>query len=218
MHNDNHGSQSGDNSLNVGVGDFRGANVNINHNERPTFTPEQLDIQRHPALGGRSVDSKKVSVFGYITGAASLLGLYFSVFQGPPRLQSSWPTFFMFAFIVAVASVAVSAALRRRRFDHFLGSRHYLEISKTGRIYVNRLTANCPWCGSGMHLRRVGPKGGPHDDGVWGATEQKVHLSSDPLVSRPTHKLTRPDFSRSRRRFQVRNISYSTFRNDLQHT
>jgi hypothetical protein len=60
--------------------------------------------------------------------------------------------------------VAVSAALRRRKFDHFLGSRHYLEISKKGRLYVNRLTADCPWYGSGMHLRRVGPRKGPHDD------------------------------------------------------
>jgi hypothetical protein len=140
--NDNHGDQSGDNSLNVGVGDFRGANVNISHNERPS----------------------NVSIFGYITGAASLIGLYFTLFQPPLGGQSSWSTFFMFSFVVAVMAVAMSAVLRRRKFDHFFGSRHYLEMSQTGRLAVNRLTAQCPWCGSLMHLRHVGPKDGPRED------------------------------------------------------
>jgi hypothetical protein len=162
--NHNNGDQSGDNSLNVGVGDFRGANVNINHNERPTFTPEQLNIERHPAFGGRSLDSRSVSVFGYITGAASLIGLYFALFQPPLGGQSSWSTFFMFSFVVAVTAVVMSAVLRRRKFDHFFGSRYYLEMSQTGRLAVNRLTAQCPWCGSLMHLRHVGPKEGPRED------------------------------------------------------
>uniref|UniRef100_A0A7C1X0I6 Uncharacterized protein n=1 Tax=Pseudomonas graminis TaxID=158627 RepID=A0A7C1X0I6_9PSED len=164
MSNDNHGTQSGDNSLNVGVGDFRGANVNISHNERPTFTPEQLRIERHPALGGLSVDSKNVSVFGYITGAGTMIGLYFTLYRPPFGEQSSWSTFFMFLFIVAVTAVVMSAVLRRRKFEHFFGSRHYLEISQAGRLRVNRLTAQCPWCGSLMHLRRVGPTEGPRDD------------------------------------------------------
>lgn len=162
--NNNHGDQSGDNSLNVGVGDFRGANVNISHNERSTFTPEQLHIKRHSAFGGRSVDSSNVSVFGGITGVASLIGLYFTLFQPPLGGQSSWSTFFMFSFIVAVMAVAMSAVLRRRKFEHFFGSRHYIEISQAGRLRVNRLTAQCPWCGSLMHLRRVGPKEGARDD------------------------------------------------------
>jgi hypothetical protein len=162
--NHNNGDQSGDNSLNVGVGDFRGANVNINNNERPTFTPEQLHIERHPAFGGRSLDSRSVSVFGYITGAASLIGLYFALFQPPLGGQSSWSTFFMFSFVVAVMAVVMSAVLRRRKFDHFFGSRHYLEMSQTGRLAVNRMTAQCPWCGSLMHLRHVGPKEGARED------------------------------------------------------
>lgn len=162
--NDNHGAQSGDHSLNVGVGDFRGANVNISHTERPTFTPEQLHIQRHPALGGRSLDSNNVSIFGYITGLASLIGLYFALFQPAMGWHSSWTTGFMFSFLVAVMAVVMSAVLRRRKFEHFLGSRHYLEISLSGRLRINRLTAQCPWCGSLMHLRHVGPKEGPRDD------------------------------------------------------
>ena len=73
MSRDNNGSQKGDNSVNVGVGDFRGANVNIGGGGRPTFTPEQMQIQRHLALGGRSVKSESLSVFGIVTGVASLI-------------------------------------------------------------------------------------------------------------------------------------------------
>ncbi|MFP3851487.1 hypothetical protein [Pseudomonas graminis] len=164
MSNDNHGSQSGDNSLNVGVGDFRGADVNINNGERTTFTPEQLHIERHPTFGGRSLDSRNVSVFGYIAGLASLIGLYFTLFQPGLGWHSTWSTLFMFSFIVAVMAVVMSAVLRRRKFDHCFGSRHFLEMSQSGRLRVNRLTAQCPWCGSLMHLRHVGPKDGPRDD------------------------------------------------------
>ena len=183
LSNDNHGTQRGDNSLNVGVGDFRGANVNISHNERPTFTPEQLHIERHPAFGGRSLDSNNVSVFGYITGIASLIGLYFTLFQPPLGGQSSWSTLFMFSFIVAVMAVGMSAVLRRHKFQHFFGSRHYLEISNTGRLRVNRLTAQCPWCGSLMHLRRVGPKEGPRDDQLICVRNPAQHtVQLDPTV------------------------------------
>lgn len=164
MPNDNHGSQSGDSSLNVGVGDFRGANVSINQNDRPTFTPEQMDIQRHPAFGGRGLRSERVSVFGYITGIASLIGLYVSLFQPVTGWHSSWASLFMFSFIIGLMAVVFSAVLRRRRFDHFFGSRHYIEMGVNGRLYVNRFTATCPWCGSRMHLRHVGPKEGPRDD------------------------------------------------------
>jgi hypothetical protein len=160
---DNHGSQNGDNSLNVGVGDFRGANVNINHNDRPTFTPEQLNIQRHPAFGGRHLKSERVTAFGLVTGLASLVGLYLNFFPFPGK-QGSWSTLFMFSFIVAVIMVVTAAVLRRRKFEHLFGAGHYLESGNRGGLYVNRFTATCPWCCSKMHLRHVGPKEGPRDD------------------------------------------------------
>ena len=91
MPRDNYGSQSGDNSLNVGVGDFRGANVNFGANNPPSFTAEQMKIQRHAALGGRSIESKSLSTFGIVTGIASLVGLYFTLFQAFPHSKySSW--------------------------------------------------------------------------------------------------------------------------------
>lgn len=79
MEQNNSGSQTGDNSLNVGIGDFRGAHVNVGSQGRLTFTPEELQIIRHPLLGGKSVKSENVSTFGIVTGIASLIGLYFTL-------------------------------------------------------------------------------------------------------------------------------------------
>lgn len=163
MSQDNHGSQNGDNSLNVGVGDFRGANVNINQSDRPTFTPEQLNIQRHPAFGGRHLKSERVTAFGLITGLASLVGLYLNFFPFPGK-PGSGSTLFMFSLMVAVILVVTAAVLRRRKFEHLFGAGHYLESGDRGGLYINRFTAACPWCGSRMHLRHVGPKEGPRDD------------------------------------------------------
>ncbi|HEY0289165.1 MAG TPA: hypothetical protein VGC62_19495 [Pseudomonas sp.] len=163
MSTENHGTQNGDNSLNVGVGDFRGASLNISHNQRPTFTPEQMNIQRHPSLGGRGLKSERVSAFGVITGLASLVGLYFTLFPLSGK-SGSWPPLFMFSFIIAMIAVVTVAVLRRRKFEHFLGAGYYLEMGDQGGLYVSRFMAVCPWCGSNMQLRHVGPKEGPRDD------------------------------------------------------
>lgn len=88
MQKENYGSQQGNGSINVGVGDFRGANVNIGGARKPTFTSEQIQIKRHPALGGRKIKANSLSTFGIVTGLASLLGLYFSLFL---RFQSQFP-------------------------------------------------------------------------------------------------------------------------------
>ena len=164
MH-DNHGSQSGDGSINVGVGDFRGANVNVGGGGKPTFTPEQLDVKRHPALGGRSVKSENLSTFGIVTGIASLIGLYLTLFQAFPQPKhSSWSTLFLFSLAIATTSFLISRVLKIRKFESFLFRKYYLESGTQGGVYLNRFTAVCPWCGSRMNLRNVGPKDGPRDD------------------------------------------------------
>jgi hypothetical protein len=163
MSHDNNGSQSGDNSLNVGVGDFRGANVNINQSGRPVFTPEVLQIVRHPAFGGLSLQSQNVSIFGIVTGVGGLLGLYTTLFPLSSAVRySSWSTFFMFCFIVGMSAFVLSVVLRRRRFEHLFSDK-YMEITPSSRIQINRLTALCPWCQAGMRLWTVGPKEGPKD-------------------------------------------------------
>jgi hypothetical protein len=162
LSHDNHGSQSGDGSINVGVGDFRGANVNVGGNGKPTFSPEQMGITRHPAFGGRSVKSESLGTFGVVTGIASLVGLYLTLFPFPQL--SSWSTLFVFAGAIAAASFLISAVLKTRKFDHFLFRKYYLEYGTKGGVYLNSFTAICPWCRSRMSLQNIGPQNGPRDD------------------------------------------------------
>ena len=165
MSHDNKGIQSGDGSLNIGIGDFRGANVNVTNNENPVFTPEQLSIVRHPAFGGRKIKSENLGVFGIVTGLASIIGLYFTLFQGfPQEKYSSWSSLFVFLFVVAAMSFLISVVLKKRKFEHFMLRKYYLEVGTNGGIFMNKFTAICPWCGSKMNLRNIGPKDGPRDD------------------------------------------------------
>lgn len=184
MPHDNHGSQSGDNSLNVGVGDFRGANVNVGGNGRPTFTPEQMEIRRHQAFGGHSVRSESLSTFGIVTGIASVAGLYFTLFQAFPQSKyASWSTAFMFLFGIAAFSILVAAVIRKRKFEHFLFRKYYIEAGNRNGLYLSSFTATCPWCQSKMNLRNVGPKDGPRYDRFICERNPRQHtIDLDPTV------------------------------------
>lgn len=165
MSKDNHGSQSGDGGINVGIGDFRGSRINIGGPEKPTINSEKMKIVRHPVLGGRSLKSGSLTTFGVVTGIASLAGLYLTLFSAFPQPKySSWSALFLFLFAIATMSVVISVVLNRKRFEHFLWRKHYLESGTRGGLYLNRFTATCPWCSEKMNLRNVGPKNGPRDD------------------------------------------------------
>lgn len=165
MSHDNSGNQYGDGSLNVGVGDFRGSTVIVSRTDPPTFTPEQLEIKRHLALGGKSIKAGNLSVFGVVTGVVGIVGLYFTLFPpfATPR-YASWSTLFYFGFALGMLSILVGTVLRRRRFKHFLFRKYYLEAGAGEQIYLSSFTAKCPWCAAKMNLRNVGPKEGPRED------------------------------------------------------
>ena len=98
MSHDNHGSQSGNSSINVGVGDFRGAHVHVGGDGRPVFSPEDIQIKRHIVFGTRVAPREGINAFGIVASIAGLLGLYFTLFQAFPSTKyASWPTLFMFA-------------------------------------------------------------------------------------------------------------------------
>lgn len=183
MARDNLGDQSGDGSINVGIGDFRGANVMVT-NGRPTFTPEQLQVSRHFAFGGRRLKSQGLSTFGVVTGIASLVGLYFTLFQAFPQPKaSSWSTVFMFLFGLGVFSFITSFVLQRHKFEPFLFRKYYLEAGAQGGIYVTSFTAKCPWCGTRMNLRNVGPRDSPRDDRFICERNPRQHtIDLDPTV------------------------------------
>jgi hypothetical protein len=162
---DNHGTQRGDNSLNVGVGDFRGSNVHIGGDSRPTFTLDQIALERHQKFGGRIVRSQSLGTFGIVTGVASVIGLYFTLFPAFPQPKySSWSTLFVFSLGLAMFCIVVPVVLRRKKFEPFLFHKYYLEAGSQGGVYLTSFTATCPWCGSQMHLRNIGPKEGPRDN------------------------------------------------------
>lgn len=165
MQNHNEGNQSGNNSVNVGIGDFRGANVNVGEGRQRSFTPEELKITRTVHLGGLGVQQHGLNVFSIVSGAASILGLYFTIFAPfPDNKYPNLSNFFMFLFLIAAASTSVALALRKKRFEHFLARKYYLERSDADRIVITSLRAVCPWCRSPMNLRNVGHRDGPRYD------------------------------------------------------
>ncbi|WP_156226277.1 hypothetical protein [Herbaspirillum chlorophenolicum] len=184
MSHNNHGTQKGDGSLNVGVGDFRGANINVGGSEKQAFTQEQMSITRHPTLGGRSIKSGSLNAFGIVTGIASLIGLYLTLFSAFPQPKyASWSTLFLFSLAIAITMFIISATLKRRKFEPFLFRKYYLEADTQGGLYLNSFTATCPWCSSKMNLRNVGPKNGPRDDLFICERNPKQHtILLDPTV------------------------------------
>jgi hypothetical protein len=184
LSHDNNSSQSGDSSINVGVGDFRGANVNVGGNGKPIFTIEQMGIKRHPAFRGRIVKNETLNTFGIVTGLVSLIGLYFTLFPAFSQPKySSWSTLFLFLFIIAIVSFGISVVLNKSKFGCFMFRKYYLEEGSQGGVYLNSFTAVCPWCCSRMNLRSVGSRDEPNDDWFICERNPKQHK----ILLDPTH-------------------------------
>ena len=164
MAHDNYGSQHGNNSVNVGVGDFRGAHVQVGGNQRPTFSVEQMAIRRHIIFGRRLATREVISAFGVVTGVASLAGLYFTLFPLSPGVSSSWFLLCVFLFGLTATFLGTAIVLKRHRFSHLFFRRLYLELGSHDGVFVTKLTASCPWCNAKMNLRNVGATDGPRDD------------------------------------------------------
>lgn len=160
MSQNNHGSQKGNNSINIGTGNFREANLNINANSSPTFTSEEIGIRRHRKIQNSIItipESQNLKVFAIITGLASLVSFYFTLFT-PQSMDSSWSTFFWFVFVICIFSsllVILAKRLRQRKFEPFSHRKYYLEMGSKGGIYLTSFTAICLWCNSKMNLRNV---------------------------------------------------------------
>lgn len=160
MSQNNYGSQKGNNSINIGTGDFRNANLNVSAASSPTFTLEEMGIRRHRKFRNPIItipESQNLDVFAITTGLASLVGLYFTIFT-TQSMSSSWSTFFWFVFAICVFSflfVILVKSLKRRKFEHSPSSKYYFEMGSKGGIYLTSFTAVCPQCNSKMNLRNV---------------------------------------------------------------
>ncbi|WP_155895400.1 hypothetical protein [Comamonas aquatica] len=163
--NNNHGNQSGDGSINVGNGDFRGAKLNINNSNNKLFTIDELNITRHPSLGGFTAKIESINVFGLITGVASLIGLYLTLFPlGGVKTYASWSGLFLFLLALSIISILLSVSLKRKKFENFLSRKIYAELDSSNKVHFNRIRAICPFCQTKMNLYTVGAKGGPYKD------------------------------------------------------
>ena len=127
-----------------------------------------------------------MSTFGIVTGIASVIGLYFTLFQAFPQPKyASWSTLFMFLFVIGALSFVVPLVLCKQKFGHFLFRKYYLEAGTKGGLYINSFTATCPWCGTKMNLRNIGPKDGPRDDLFVCERNPKQHrIILDPTILR----------------------------------
>lgn len=135
-----------------------------NANGQPTFSAEDMKIERHPAWGGRTIPRTTLAhVGGGVTfaGFTAILSTVLPSFFGRP---SNWTPAAMLLFGLGMTFLAISSVLKTRKFEHLLLRRYYLELSNRDNLHINRLTATCPWCSSRMQLRNLGPKNGPKDD------------------------------------------------------
>lgn len=183
----NFGNQGGNNSVNVGQGDFKGANVHVGNivtSEQKNYTPESTKLARHLVFEKRLVKREVLSVFSILTGLSSLVGLYFSLFPFMnPALEGHWSFLFLFALGVSGSAFLISIFLKRHHFIPFLFRRFYLELSNGGGVYLTKISATCPLCGSKMNLRNVGLPKGPRDDVLICSKNPSQHrILFDPTV------------------------------------
>ena len=160
MSQDNHGFQQGNNSINIGTGNFRNANINVNTGDEFSFTSEQIKIKRYRKFKNPIFKIEKpqnLDIFAIVTGLASLVGLYFTLFT-PLSVPSSWSTFFYFIFAICWLSyflVIIAKVVKQRKFTYFFNRKYYLEMGSEGGVYLTSFAAVCPWCDSRMNLRTV---------------------------------------------------------------
>ncbi|GGY62010.1 hypothetical protein [Pseudoduganella albidiflava] len=139
-------------------------NVAGDDNDRRTFSVDEMDIKRHSAFSGKSISRQKLLNWGFIISVIGLLGmlLIFARIFGPN--SGNWAPLAMLFCGLGLTIVMLAQALARRKFEYFLKGNYYLEASASDRIYLNRLTATCPWCASHMGLSHLGPKNGVKED------------------------------------------------------
>jgi len=66
---------------------------------------------------------------------------------------------------------------------NMLFRRFYVEASPNDDVYITSFTATCPWCGTKMNLRNVGPaKGRRNDVFVCERNPEQHTISLDPTI------------------------------------
>lgn len=185
--NDNYGDQRGNSSLNVGQGNFKDANVHVGdvvNNAEHKYTPENTGLSRHLVIQNKILKRETLSTFSIISGLASIVGLYFSLFPFMnPTLKGNWSFLFIFILVVSTSAFLTSLFLKRHRFISFLFRRYYLELADNNGIFLTKISATCPMCSAKMNLRNIGPEKGYREDVLICSRNPNQHrIVLDPTV------------------------------------
>ncbi|WP_165311028.1 zinc ribbon domain-containing protein [Vibrio ziniensis] len=156
-----HVIHSGEQSVNAIGSEINNSNIHIgdNINNSNNIDPELLNLKREfvnlpwtrDGALAKSSTFKKLGTWGSL---ASIIGLFMPFFT--TSLSSIQPVVVLL-FGIFFSMLILSMVLPRRRFEHLSGLKN-LEIGTSGKIYITKIFAECPWCGSEMKLRMVGPK------------------------------------------------------------
>lgn len=152
--------QSGSQSVNTIGSEIKKSNIHIgdNINNSNNIDPDLLNLKRHFVKLPWSEDGMlaKRSTFqrlGMWGSLASIVGLFLPFLTG----IFSFQPLVVLSVAIFGSMLVLSVAISRRKFEHLSGLKNF-EISSSGKIYITKITGECPWCGSQMHLRMVGPK------------------------------------------------------------
>jgi hypothetical protein len=130
---------------------------------RPTFSADELDIRRHATFGGKRISASQLAAIGRPMSVFAFVFIQLSLFSVLPKDFQNWLPLVIFIFALGIFFIIVPMRLRRRKFEHVLFRKYYLELSDNDKLMVHRLSASCPWCNSIMQLRHVGEKNAPRD-------------------------------------------------------
>ncbi|ENM5764035.1 zinc ribbon domain-containing protein [Vibrio mimicus] len=161
-----HVIKSGSQSVNTIGSEINNSNIHIgdNINNSNDIDPDLLNLRRdfvklpwsEDGMLAKRSTFQKLGTWGSL---ASIVGLFLPFLTGSFSFQ---PLVFLSVAIFG-SMLALSVAISRRKFEHLGGLKNF-EISTSGKIYITKISGECPWCGSEMHLR------------MGGATGHKEHL------------------------------------------
>lgn len=151
---------AGDRSINAQNSTITNSSIHTgdNYNNSNNINPDILNLRREfvrlPwSSEGKLGESSGFLTLGTIGSIASIVGIvlpYLTSFKYIPH--------FLFPVLaLSVMTLFLPAVLKRYRFNHLFGLKN-LEYGKDGKIYLTRISCDCPWCGTEMKLRMVGPK------------------------------------------------------------
>lgn len=156
----NNSITSGDKSFNAIGSEVNDSSIHVGdyYNNSNNIDPSVLNLKRHfvrlPwSSSGKVADRASIFKLGTWGSIASIIGLLLPYFTNLNYL----PHWFMLGFGFSMSLVLLSTFIKKFRFTHFFGLKNF-EAGTNDGVFLTETTCDCPWCGSLMKLRMIGPK------------------------------------------------------------